>query len=63
MSNGVVRDEVREGKLCSIPLAEPDMKREYYMIYHKDKYISPTLDFFFQAVIAWARGYAGELER
>jgi DNA-binding transcriptional LysR family regulator len=63
MSHGVVRDEVQEGKLCSIPLAEPDMKREYYLIYHKDKYISQSLEFFLQAVFSWAEHYAGELKR
>lgn len=62
MSHGVVRDEVQEGKLCSIPLAESEMKREYYMIYHKDKYISKSLEFFFEAVFSWARGYAKEIK-
>ncbi|MCF8106256.1 MAG: LysR family transcriptional regulator [Desulfohalobiaceae bacterium] len=62
MSQGVVRDEVREGKLSSIRLTDPDMKREYYMVYHKDKYISKSLEHFFQTVYFWAKEYTSALE-
>lgn len=63
MSQGVVRDEVQAGKLSSIRLTEPKMTRAYYMVYHRDKYLSKSLEQFIQTVFSWAEAYSSELER
>lgn len=39
----VASKELEMGRLQAIPLSDPAMKRKFYLIYHKDKYISRLL--------------------
>ena len=58
ISENVVREEVQRKKLKAIPLADPTLKRKFYLIHHKDKYLSQPLQMFLQMVDQWASEYA-----
>ena len=57
ISENVVNAEVKTKKLKSIPLADPTLKRKFYLIYHKDKYLSQPFQMFVQTVNQWASEY------
>jgi DNA-binding transcriptional LysR family regulator len=57
ISEHVVSEEVRRKKLKSILLNDPTLKRKFYLIYHKDKYVSQPLQMFFRMVRQWASEY------
>lgn len=58
ISEYVVREEVKRKKLKSIALADPAMKRKFYLIHHKDKYLSHPFQMFLYMVNQWATEYA-----
>jgi len=62
ISEHVVNEEVKRKKLKSIPLADPTLKRKFYLIYHKDKYLSQPFQRFISMVNQWAsefpKGYS-----
>jgi DNA-binding transcriptional LysR family regulator len=58
ISENVVREEVEGKKLKSISLADPTLKRKFYLIYHKDKYLSQPFQMFVQMVNQWASEYS-----
>ncbi|MGD9260017.1 MAG: LysR family transcriptional regulator [Desulfobacterales bacterium] len=58
ISRKVAHEEIQAGKLAAIPLSDPSMKRKFYMVYHKDKYLSDTLRNFIDMVFEWAADYA-----
>ena len=53
----VAREEVANRRLCAIPLADPGMTRGFYMIHHREKYISRPLSAFIKRVDQWAARY------
>jgi DNA-binding transcriptional LysR family regulator len=55
----VVSKEIEMGKLRAIPLSDPAMKRKFYLIHHKDKYISRSLQGLIDTVQQWASEYCG----
>ena len=57
MSRNVVSREVDTGRLIAIPFTDPAMKRKFYMVHHKDKYISEPLRNFIDLVRQWAADY------
>jgi DNA-binding transcriptional LysR family regulator len=58
----VVSKEIEMGTLRAIPLSDPAMKRKFYLIHHKDKYISRPLQGLIDMVQQWASEYCrGEL--
>ena len=58
----VVSKEIEMGTLRAIPLSDPAMKRKFYLIHHKDKYISRPLQGLIDMVEQWAAEYCrGEL--
>jgi len=57
ISEHVVSEEVKRKKLKSIPLADPTMKRKFYLIHHKDKYLSHPFQMFLYMVNQWAAEY------
>jgi LysR family transcriptional regulator, transcriptional activator of the cysJI operon len=57
ISEHVVSEEVKRRKLKSIPLADPTMKRKFYLIHHKDKYLSHPFQIFLYMVNQWASEY------
>ncbi len=58
ISEHVVSEEVKRKKLKSIPLTDLTMKRKFYLIHHKDKYLSHPLQMFLYMVNQWALEYA-----
>lgn len=63
ISEHVVREELKEKKLKAIHLADPTLKRKFYLIYHKDKYLSQSFQMFVQMVNQWAADYAAARSR
>jgi DNA-binding transcriptional LysR family regulator len=59
ISENVVREEIERKKLKPIPLADPTLKRKFYLIYHKDKYLSQPFQMFVHMVNQWASEYVG----
>jgi len=45
------------GKLVSIPLSDRSINRRFYMVYHRDKYISEILKGLMDTVENWATDY------
>lgn len=54
ISENVVREEVRCKRLKAIRMTSRSLKRKFYMIYRKDKYISPHLQSFIENVHQWS---------
>lgn len=46
ISERLIRDAVRQGKLWSCPVEDADFDRSFDLVYHKDKYITPILQEF-----------------
>jgi DNA-binding transcriptional LysR family regulator len=57
ISEHVVSEEVKRRKLRAIPLTDPTMKRKFYLIHHKDKYLSHPFQMFLYMVNQWASEY------
>jgi DNA-binding transcriptional LysR family regulator len=58
VSNKVAGEEIRSGTLTAVPFSLGDMKRNFYMIYYKNKYFSEALQNFVEMVYQWADEYA-----
>ncbi len=61
ISRRVAIEEIRAKRLVAIPLSDPSMSRKYYMVHHKDKYLSEPLQSFINGVFEWAAEYLREL--
>jgi len=54
ISQKVAEEEIEERRLKSIQLADPSFKRKFYLIHHKEKYISESLQRLMDMVFKWA---------
>ncbi len=61
ISRKVALEEIEAGRLMAIPLSDPSMTRKYFMIHHKDKYLSESLGNFIERVFEWAAEYTAGL--
>ena len=61
ISRKVADEEIRSGKLIAITFANESIKRKYYLVYHKDKYISEALQRLVDEVDRWAAEYRQHL--
>lgn len=61
ISRKVAVEEIGAKRLKAINLADPSMKRKFFMIHHKDKYISESLKLIIDQVFKWTAAYAKEL--
>jgi DNA-binding transcriptional LysR family regulator len=61
ISRKVALEEIEAGRLMAIPLSDPSMTRKYFMIHHKDKYLSESLQNFITTVFEWAAEYTAGL--
>ena len=59
VTHKVAYEEVRLGTLAAIPLSDASYTRKFFMVHHKDKYISKNLQAFIDIVEKWAREYQG----
>jgi DNA-binding transcriptional LysR family regulator len=61
ISENVVKEEVKRKKLKSIPLMDPALTRKFYLIYHREKYLSQPFQMFINMVNQWASEFNREL--
>jgi DNA-binding transcriptional LysR family regulator len=61
MSRKVADEEIQAGRLSAIPISETSMQRKFYMVHHKDKYLSEPLREFIGTVFDWAKAYEAGL--
>jgi DNA-binding transcriptional LysR family regulator len=54
ISRKVAQEEIEERRLVALSLADSAMKRKFYLIHHKDKYISESLQRLMDMVFKWA---------
>ena len=57
ISRKVANEEIRDKRLCAIPLSDASMTRKFYMVHHKDKYLSESLQNFIEMVFQWSAEY------
>jgi DNA-binding transcriptional LysR family regulator len=57
ISEHVVSGEVKRKALKSILLSDPTMKRKFYLIYHREKYLSQPFQIFINMVNQWTSRY------
>ena len=57
ISRKVANEEIRNKRLQAIPLSDPSMTRKFYMVHHKDKYLSESLQNFIDMVFKWSAEY------
>ena len=61
ISTKVASEEVQMGKLIAIPFSDSPLKRKFYMIHHKDKYISEMLQHLIDTVDHWAAEFTSQI--
>jgi DNA-binding transcriptional LysR family regulator len=54
ISTNVAEEEIRTKRLKAIPLTDPSMTRKFFIVYHREKYLSDSLQRFIDQVFAWA---------
>jgi len=63
VSRHVAREEILTGKISVLPFPGPPLTRRFYLLYHKDKYISGVLQRLIDRIDHWADEYACNLSR
>jgi DNA-binding transcriptional LysR family regulator len=61
ISRKVASEEIRAERLKAINVADPSMTRKFFLIHHKDKYISESLRLMMDMVFNWTSDYAKKL--
>jgi len=61
ISRKVANEEIVNRRLMAIPLSDPSMTRKFYMVRHKDKYLSESLQNFIDMVFSWSAAYMQSL--
>lgn len=61
ISRKVANEQIQAGRLKAIPISDASMYRKFYIVHHKDKYISETLQRFLDMVFEWAGEYSQTL--
>lgn len=54
ISRKVAKDEIEEKRLVALSLGDPAMKRKFFLVHHRDKYISESLQRLMDMVFKWA---------
>jgi DNA-binding transcriptional LysR family regulator len=54
ISQKVAEEEIEAKRLRAIPLADPSFKRKFYLVLHKEKYISESLQRLMDMLFQWA---------
>ena len=62
ISRKVASEEIRAKRLAAINLTDPSMKRKFFLVHHKDKYISEPLQLLMDMVFQWANQYSKALK-
>ena len=61
ISRKVANEEIRAKRLKAINVADPSMTRKFFLIHHKEKYISESLRLMMDMVFNWTSDYAKKL--
>lgn len=61
ISRKVANEQIQAGRLKAIPISDAAMYRKFFIVHHKDKYISETLERFLDMVFEWAGDYSRTL--
>jgi DNA-binding transcriptional LysR family regulator len=61
ISMKVANEEISANRLKAVNLADPSMTRKFFLIHHKDKYISESLRLMMDMVFNWTSDYAKKL--
>ncbi|UCH20709.1 MAG: LysR family transcriptional regulator [Deltaproteobacteria bacterium] len=61
MSRKIATDEIEAGKLIALPFSDSSMRHKYYLVHHKDKYISGVLQHLIDTADQWAVEYKTSL--
>ncbi len=61
ISRKVASEEIQAGRLKAIALCDPSITRKFYLVHHKDKYISESLKRLIEIVDHWAAEYTKSL--
>jgi len=62
ISRKVASEEIRAKRMHAIHLAHPAMKRKFFLVHHKDKYLSESLRLLMDMVFKWTSQYSKELK-
>jgi len=54
VSRWVANEKIEDGRLTAVPLSDTSMKRKFYMVLHRDKYISKSLGNLIDETVKWA---------
>ena len=61
ISRKVASEEIGAKRLKAVTLADPSMTRKFFLIHHKDKYISESLRLMMDMVFNWTSDYVKKL--
>lgn len=62
VSSKVAEEHIQAEKILPLPVPGAPMTRKFYMVHHKEKYISAVLQTLIQAVDRWAARYHHQLD-
>ena len=62
VSRNVAREAILTGKIAVLPFPGPSLMRKFYLIHHKDKFISEVLNGLIKHVDQWASDYSKWLD-
>ena len=62
ISRKVANEEIRAKRIQAINLSHPAMKRKFFVVHHKDKYMSESLRRLMDMVSKWTSQYSKELK-
>jgi DNA-binding transcriptional LysR family regulator len=54
ISRKVAKEEIEQKRLVALSLGDPAMKRKFFLVHHRDKYISESLQRLMDKVFKWA---------
>ncbi len=63
ISRNVIKNEVARNELVEINVLDETLVRQFYIIYHKEKYISNTLKTFIDIMIEWSDKYTEKIKQ
>ncbi|MCP5514609.1 MAG: LysR family transcriptional regulator [Spirochaetales bacterium] len=63
ISRNVIKNEVARNELVEINVLDETLVRQFYIIYHKEKYISNTLKTFIDIMIEWSDKYTEKIRQ
>jgi DNA-binding transcriptional LysR family regulator len=62
ISRKVASEEISAKRLIAMNLPDPSMKRKFFIVHHRDKYISETLRLLIERVFEWGTAYSRSLD-